>query len=213
MTNNHSAHSVKMFDKHAQAFSDRFMDLASYDKHIEYFCSLMLNEKPTLLELGCGPGNITRRIQTCCPRADIVAVDLAEEMIAIARKNISNVDFRIMDVRHIDQCTQSFDAIAASFVLPFLTYDESRRLFDSMFNLLKTPGYVYLSTMEGTKENNGFEKTSFSGADTIHFTYYEVPFLLEALSASGFSVKSVVRQPYYQNDIPILTDIILVCQK
>jgi len=106
------------------------MDLASYDKHIEYFCSLMLNEKPTLLELGCGPGYITRRIQTSLPRADIVAFDLAEEMIVIARKNIFNVDFRIMDGRQIDQCTQTFDAIAASFVLQFLAYDECKHLFD-----------------------------------------------------------------------------------
>jgi cyclopropane fatty-acyl-phospholipid synthase-like methyltransferase len=134
-------------------------------------------------------------------------------MVTLARNNVPNVDFRVMDVRTIDQFTCTYDAIVAAFVLPFLSYEDSEKLIKSIGKLLNTKGVVYLSTIEGSAEDNGFETTSFSGKSEIHFVYYEVPLLTDMFRKAGIRVKNIRKQPYLKNSIPVLTDIILLGEK
>jgi ubiquinone/menaquinone biosynthesis C-methylase UbiE len=205
--------SVNRFNEFATAFENGFMELSLYDNAIETFCSSISVPAPKILELGCGPGNVTRRIKKHLPQAQITAIDLAENMITLAKKNVPDVDFRVMDVRSIDQFTDTYDAIVAAFVLPFLSYEDSEKLIKSIGKLLSTKGAVYLSTMEGSAEDNGFETTSFSGKSEIHFVYYEVPVLVDMLKKAGIRVINTRKQPYLKNDIPVLTDIILLGEK
>lgn len=205
--------SVERFNEFASEFEKGFMELPLYDKTIESFCSTIPAADPKILELGCGPGNVTRRIKSHLPGAQITAIDMAENMISLARKNVPDVDFQVMDARCIDQLEGPFDAIIAAFVLPFLSYDHCSDLLAKVSTLLKPDGKLYLSTMEGTPEQNGFEPTSFSGEKRIHFTYYEETFLKKLLENVNTSVIKLIKQPYIRNDIPLLTDIIIFGQK
>jgi ubiquinone/menaquinone biosynthesis C-methylase UbiE len=205
--------SVDRFNEFATEFENGFMELSLYDKLIKSFCSMISVADPKILELGCGPGNVTRRIKSHLPSAQITAIDMAENMISLARKNVPDVNFHVMDARCIDQLKGSFDAIIAAFVLPFLSYDDCRDLLTKVHSLLKPDGKLYLSTMEGTPEQNGFETTSFSGENKIHFTYYEEFFLRNQLEKVNISIINLVKQPYIRNDIPLLTDIIIFGQK
>jgi 2-polyprenyl-3-methyl-5-hydroxy-6-metoxy-1,4-benzoquinol methylase len=205
--------SIDSFNQFATEFENGFMELSLYDNAIETFCSSISVSAPKILELGCGPGNVTRRIKKHLPQAKITAIDLAENMITLARKNVSDVDFRVLDVRSIDQFTGPYDAIVAAFVLPFLSYEDSEKLIISIGKLLNPKGVVYLSTMEGSSENNGFETTSFSGKSEIHFVYYEVPLLTDMLKNAGIDILDIKKQPYLKNGVPILTDIIIMGEK
>jgi len=205
--------SVDCFNEFATSFENGFMELSLYDNAIETFCSSIPVPAPKILELGCGPGNVTRRIKKHLPRAQITAIDLAENMITLARENVPNVDFRVMDVKSIDQFAETYDAIAAAFILPFLSYEDSEKLLISIGKLLNINGALYLSTMEGPSEKNGFEKTSFSGKSEIHFVYYEIPVLLDMFKKAGIKVINIKKQPYLKNNIPVLTDIIILGEK
>lgn len=205
--------SVERFNEFATEFERGFMELSLYDKAIESFCSTISVTGPKILELGCGPGNVTRRIKSHLPDAQITAIDMAENMISLARKNVPYVDYKVMDVRCIDQLKGPFDAIIAAFVLPFLSYDDCSDLLAKISTLLQPEGKLYLSTMEGTPEQNGFESTSFSGENKIHFTYYRETFLKTQLAFVNFSVSNFVKQPYIRNNVPLLTDIIIFAQK
>jgi len=204
---------VDAFNEHADSFEAKFMEFSNYDSAIESFCAQIPGSTPRLLEIGCGPGNVTKRIKNHIPGASITGLDLADTMLSLAKNNVPDVTFIKMDARDINSLTNTFDAIVASFVTPFFSYDECSTFFQHCSDRLETEGFLYVSTMEGTMKERGFETTSFSGTTEIPFTYYTLPFLVTELERSGLSVIYSKKQPYIQNGKYILTDIILFCQK
>ena len=47
------------WNKVANLYQDKFMDLDLYDDTYDTFCEEVNVENATILEIGCGPGNIT----------------------------------------------------------------------------------------------------------------------------------------------------------
>ena len=124
--------SIKRFDEFAKEYAERFKNIDAYLSVIDRFCDLIIPGKPRILELACGPGNITAYIRKRFPGSEYIAIDLAPAMINIARENIKGVDFRLMDVRKISSFNTKFDAIMCSFCLPFLSKTDAHKLvYDS----------------------------------------------------------------------------------
>ena len=48
------------WNKVAQLYEDKFMDLDLYNDTYDQFCELLLKKNASILEIGCGPGNITK---------------------------------------------------------------------------------------------------------------------------------------------------------
>lgn len=204
---------VDAFNEYAHSFESKFMNFSNYDTAIESFCTMIPCSTPRLLEIGCGPGNVTRRIKKHIPHAQITAIDLADTMLSLAKNNVPDASFIKMDARDIHTITNTFDAIVASFVTPFFSYDECRTFIKHCSEKLETDGLLYVSTMEGYMDQRDFETTSFSGTAEIPFTYYTLPFLVTELEQADLSVIYSKKQPYIQNGKNDLTDIIIFCQK
>jgi cyclopropane fatty-acyl-phospholipid synthase-like methyltransferase len=204
---------VDAFNEHANSYKAKFMEFSNYDTAIESFCAMIPGSTPRLLEIGCGPGNVTKRIKKHIPNASITALDLADTMLSLAKNTIPDVTFIKMDARDIHSLTNTYTAIVASFVTPFFSYKECSAFFKHCSERLDTDGLLYVSTMEGGMEQRDFETTSFSGTTEIPFTYYTLPFLVTELEQSGLSVIYSKKQPYIQNGKSTLTDIIIFCQK
>ena len=72
--------------------------------------STLINNKSLIVDIGCGPGNITERLASIWPFAKIVGIDGSEEMLAIARsrqkQNISST--QIHGLSYIHQNLSSF---------------------------------------------------------------------------------------------------------
>lgn len=86
--------SVQRFDEFAAEYAQRFMNHESYMDSINRFCILIKSNQPKILELGCGPGNVTRLLKLRFPESEITAVDLAPKMIEIAQKQLPDIDLR-----------------------------------------------------------------------------------------------------------------------
>jgi len=149
--------SVKRFDEFSSEYAERFMDIDAYRSSIDRFCDLIKNQQPAILELACGPGNVTRYIKNKFPESDYIAIDLAPKMIEIAKNQITDVDFRLMDVRKISTFDIKFDAIMCSFCLPFLSKDDTNKLITDCAARLKKKEVIYLSTMEGDESMAGLK--------------------------------------------------------
>ena len=54
----------------------------------EYISDLhkIINDKSLIIDLGCGPGNITERLFSRWPFAKVIGIDGSEEMLSVARK-------------------------------------------------------------------------------------------------------------------------------
>ena len=164
------------------------MDLNAYSDSIDRFCDWIGNEQPKILDLGCGPGNVTRLLKNRFPESQITAIDLAPNMIEVARKQLPDIDFSVMDVRDISILSVKYDAIMCSFCLPFLSKSDTEKLIADCADRLVSGGVLYVSTMEGNEERAGFETTSFSGNAKIYFNYHQQQVLENTFTKSGFEI-------------------------
>lgn len=205
--------SVQRFDEFAEEYASRFENVSGYIGQLTFFTNQIKAEKPSILELACGPGNVTKFLKNRFPESRILGVDLAPKMIELARKAIPEVDFRVMDVRDILSIPEKFDAVMCSFCLPFLSKDDAAKLIADCSSLLNPGGLIYLSTMEGDENRAGFEKTSFSGDSEIYFNYHIQSDLQETFEKSGFNVLKLDRQDYQEPDGSVTDDLIFIAEK
>ena len=94
------------WNKVASIYQDKFMDMALYNDTYDYICNSIAKPKAKLLEIGCGPGNITKYLLSKRPDFDIFGIDIAPNMIELAKKNNPTANFDIMDSRQINNLNQ-----------------------------------------------------------------------------------------------------------
>ena len=75
------------WNKIASIYQDKFMNLDLYDGTYNYICDSITVTNAKVLEVGCGPGNITKYLLSKRPDFDIFGIDIAPNMIEFARKN------------------------------------------------------------------------------------------------------------------------------
>ena len=189
------------------------MNVDSYSAHFDKFCDRTKKDKAKILELACGPGNVTRYLKSKLPTSEIIAIDLAPRMVEIAQKTVSNVDFRVMDVKAIKSLNSQFDSIMCSFCLPFLSKNDTYKLISDCSESLVNDGILYVSTMEGDELKAGFETTSFSGGSKVFFNYHLQQDLEKALTENGFTIEYNIRQDYHDPDGSVLIDLIVIARK
>lgn len=85
-----------------------------------------LREDAHVLDVGCGPGNITADLAARVPRGSVVGVDQSAEVLARARGDYpptshTNLRFLLGDVRHLDFADESFDVVYVHQVLQHLS--------------------------------------------------------------------------------------------
>lgn len=187
---------AQTFDSAAHIYQDKFMDISRYHNGLTLFCEKLSNEKTRLLELGCGPGNVTRYLLNKRPDFQILATDLAPNMLKLAQENCPEIETQILDCRQLDTLESQFDAIVAAFCLPYLDKNDVSALFKSMKTTLKPKGVIYLSTMEGDYRLSG-KQTSSSG-NSVYTYYHNGDELAEMLKQQSFSIIDLTRQDYLQ---------------
>ena len=205
--------SVQRFNEFAEEYAKRFDNVSGYLEQLLHFCKQIKSDKPAILELACGPGNVTSFLKNSFPESRILAVDLAPKMIEIARASLPEVDFRVMDVRDISTIQEKFDAVMCSFCLPFLSKTDAAKLISDCAGRLVSGGVLYVSTMEGDETRAGFETTSFTGNSEIYFNYHRRQDLEDAFARNGFEIRQVKLQDYIEPDGSATTDMIFIAVK
>lgn len=167
----------------ASIYQDKFMDLDLYNNTYDYVCNSINKPKAKLLEIGCGPGNITKYLLTQKTDLDIFGIDIAPNMIELAKKNNPTAHFAVMDCRQINNLNTKFDAIIGGFCLPYLSHTESRKLISDAYNLLNDNGLLYLSFVEGETAKSEFKVGS---GGRVYFNYHTLNDIQKQLNDSKF---------------------------
>ena len=181
----------------AVLYQDKFMDLDLYNETYDYICDSISKVNPKILEIGCGPGNIAKYLLAKRPDFDIWGIDVAPNMIELARKNNPNAKYAVMDCRNISEITTKFDAIICGFCLPYLSHTDNRKLIANFKNLLRENGLIYISFVEGDPNNSGFQIGS--SGDRSFFYYHEIESLTLALNESKFEILRIFKLEYKKN--------------
>jgi trans-aconitate methyltransferase len=75
------------WNKVASLYQDKFMNLDLYNETYDFICNSMVKDKSRLLEIGCGPGNISKYLLNKRPDYTIFGIDVAPNMVELATKN------------------------------------------------------------------------------------------------------------------------------
>ncbi len=211
MINDKNKQAVEVFNKLAQSYQDKFMDVSLYHDSFDVFCSHIKNEKASVLELACGPGNITQYLLKKRPDLNILGTDLAPNMIELAKINNPQASFQLLDSRATTSLNKTYDAIMCGFCLPYLSKEEAIQLIADTAKVLTTDGVIYISTMEDAYSKSEFKKGS--SGDELFMHFHEGDYIREALYSSGFKTIDLKRQNYPTTDGSKVIDLIIIAQK
>lgn len=196
---NHQKETFETWNKVALLYQKKFMHLDLYDHTYDLICSNITTPGARILDIGCGPGNITNYLLAKRPDFEVLGIDMAPNMIALAKKNNPAARFAVMDCRKIDQLTEKYNGIVAGFCIPYLSAEETELLFAASYNLLENDGLLYVSFVEGSTEQSGF-KTASSG-DRTYFYYHELHTITACLRAQRFGAIEVYKVNYPKSAI------------
>ncbi|SDM32060.1 class I SAM-dependent DNA methyltransferase [Kriegella aquimaris] len=202
----------KTWDKIAKLYENTFMDFDLYNDTYDIFCEFIgRRSNESILEIGCGPGNITRYIATRNSSFKIHAVDVSENMIALAKKNIPSVDFQVMDCRNIADIKSRFGGIICGFTIPYLSRPDCSRLLKSCNNLLREDGIFYLSFVAGDYKNSGY--ILGSTGDKTYFYYHNLEKIKNELEVNSFIIVNLMEKEFQKSDGSIQIHTIIIGKK
>ena len=140
-----SKHIVKHYDADAFSVYNKSYDILMKFLEAEYKDELKYAQFNTLLELGCGTGNVLSRVLQGFQFKDVYGLDLSPEMLAVARKKVKNLHAICDSALNVDKHfkNEDVDLIIISFIFAYVDY---RKLINYSFNVLKNDGILSIVT-------------------------------------------------------------------
>lgn len=183
------------FNNHAQWYHDTFMEFDLYNDTYDFFISALNQPNAKLLELGCGPGNITHYLLNKQPNYSIDATDLAPAMLQKAKQNNPTANCFLLDCMALSTLPNKYDGIVNGFCMPYLSKEECLKFIKDASSQLNPNGVLYFSIIEGDYTKSGVFTTS-DGKSEYRIFYHEADYLQEALTQNGFELLRLFRKPY-----------------
>ena len=128
----------------------------NYDEHIDlaipYYKEMHLEipkflkkeiKKPSILDLGCGTGITTSKILEFYSDAEVVAIDLFDEMLLHAKNRLRKYDSQITYIKgdyRITEWAPNIDVCVSALALHHILPNEKQLLFKKIFKSLKPGG-------------------------------------------------------------------------
>jgi len=199
---------VEVFNKRANLYQEKFMDVSLYNDTFDLFCDKITKENASILELACGPGNITKYLLNKRPDLKISGIDLAPNMLELAKINNPAAEFKLMDCRDIGTINKKYDAIMCGFCLPYLSKEGAVKLIGDASKILESKGLIYISTMEDDYHKSGIRRGSYG--DEIYIHFHQADYLADALIENNFKLIEIQRKDFLNPDGTTTIDLILI---
>ncbi len=207
------ANTKSVFNQVAQQYQEKYRDLALYEDGFDLFCSAIEKKAASVLEIACGPGNVSHYLLQQRPDFQLLGIDFAEQMIELARIAHPTATFQVGDAREIRQLAQRFDGILCGFGLPYLSKPEALTLIRDAAELLQPGGILYLSTMEDDYGKSGYVGSSSGGPNRLYTYYHQADYLTQEIQACGLELRALQRINVPQATGDLTTDLILIARK
>jgi len=204
---------AQLFDKYAARYQEKYMDVQLYHDGLRLYCQGLRQGSVAVLDVGCGPGNVSRFLLDQRPELELMGIDLAPSMVALAKENNPEASFKVMDALDVAQLPQHYAGIVIGFCLPYLSREETEQLLAASLNRLEPGGSLYLSTMEGDYGDSDWNGPSTGEADRLFTYYHDGEFLNACLSKLGYTDIHIQRQQFEQADGQITWDLICLAKK
>ncbi|MCM4169988.1 class I SAM-dependent methyltransferase [Arenibacter sp. TNZ] len=199
------------WNKIASLYQDKFMDLDLYNNSYNLICKSISTKNAKILEIGCGPGNISKYLLSKRPDFKILGIDFAPNMIALAEKNNPTATFKVLDCRQISTLNTLYDGIVCGFCLPFLSPADCVQLIADFHRLLSNNGLLYLSFVEGDPNKSDFK--AGSNGNRVYFHYHKLDTLKTLLTLNSFEQPEVYHIDYQNTESQIEKHTLIISRK
>ena len=181
---------------------DHYLGPLFFEDYAIDVCSRVNPSAQRALELCCGTGRVTNHLRKVLgPRAELIASDISEDMIAIAKEKLKNenIDWRIIDAQEIPLEANSCDLIVCCF--GYMLVPDKQKAFSEALRVLRPGGTLLMSTWDKLENNHASSvfrrivKEYFGDSlpDTyrLPFSMYDPESIKEQLLTAGFSKVSI----------------------
>jgi SAM-dependent methyltransferase len=163
-----------------------------------------------ILDAGCGTGMPTAR-QFVAAGHEVIGLDISEEMLRLARRDVPEAEFRRLDITDLDPSLGDFTAVVAFFSLLMLPRMEIPLVLKVIHDLLEPDGYFLLGMVEADLDDTPIH---FLGSPVCVTGYMRDE--LEALvSEAGFEVAETRHLSYAPASAELLPEVqlFLFCRR
>jgi ubiquinone/menaquinone biosynthesis C-methylase UbiE len=190
------------YDRIAARYAEHFADELEHkplDRALLRALAEMTIGRGTLLEIGCGPGQIARFLRDA--GAMVEGVDLSPEMIAQARRLHPDIEFAVGDMFGLFAPDESYAGIAAIFAIVNTPPGDLPRALRELHRVLAPGGLLLVSFHIGAQE---IHVDQLLGVETsLDFWFFETADVVALLTAAGFTVDArIEREPYPDVEYP-----------
>jgi SAM-dependent methyltransferase len=160
--------SVDTFDRLAGNYARKYLGLDLYDAHYRRFAA-RLPQHGMVLDLACGPGNVSAFLARERPDLQLLGIDLAPAMVALAQAHVPSARFHVHDCRRLAELGQRFDGIAYAFGLNYIGDAAAQALFAALPATLADGGVLFLSSMLGDPAQSGVLASAQGNRIHLHY--------------------------------------------
>lgn len=152
--------SVKLWDFWADRYSRLWVQKVSLGPTREYVLSeikkIALGRK-TLLDLGCGPGELLYEIGVGFPQLELTGVDYSSRMLEVSQQRNEKVKHILMDAGDLNKLEGMYDIIVCTHSLPY--YSNPKDVFRELSRVLTKEGRIIVGFASG---NSIYDKVVLS---------------------------------------------------
>jgi len=157
----------------------------------------------SLLDLGCGPGELLHEIGRRYPKLKLTGVDYSEGMLEVSRKRNKGACHELKDAMDIDTLDGRFDIITCTHSLPY--YRDQKAVLHKLSGLMTLNGRLLVGFASG---NSFFDKVMLAGVKltTGKASYPSDPEFREMVR-DDFNIlrMKVIKRAFYMPRIAVYT--------
>lgn len=207
-----NAEAIESFNKHAGLYNEMFGGLSLYNDTYDLFSTLLPARYSSVLDLGCGPGNISSYLLHKRADLKITGIDLAPNMIEIAGRNNPSGNFKVMDCREVKSLNTKYDAIISGFTIPYLNKEETEKLLCDCASMLNPEGVFYFSLIDGRYEDSGYQYAS-NKVDRSYVYYYSSVKIMGMLERCGLKIVQIEDLQWQRKEGRLETHLVFIVRK
>jgi len=201
---------INFYSEYSIQFDEKIGSLNLYDNSYAAFV-MNSKRKRNMLDLACGPGNVSVFVKKMIPDIKITCVDLSEKMLQLAETKVRDAEFYVSDILCVEIPENKYDLIFCAFGIPYIKSSDLDRFVNQVNKFSEKGTSVYMSCMEGTSVEN--EIMSFANYQTVSVQRHQKNNVVDSFRKFDFTLVDFQTQGYKEPDGSITTDMIFFFEK